>query len=74
MPGRPAVLMTGQLQIKGALASIDIIERHPDSAIWAPYTSDHNIVFVSKDNPNTKWVRYGGHFGMPLRPQVHPCH
>lgn len=54
------------MQIKGVLASIDIIERHPNSAVWQPYTSDHTLVFVSKDNPATTWVRYAGHFGMPL--------
>lgn len=54
------------MQIKGVLASIDIIERHPMSAVWEPYTLDHTLVLVSKDNPATKWVQYAGHFGMPL--------
>lgn len=54
------------MQLKNTVSSIDLIERHPGSAVWAPYHSEQGIVIVSKENPATKWVSYDGYFGVPL--------
>ncbi|KAL3131611.1 hypothetical protein ABBQ38_007908 [Trebouxia sp. C0009 RCD-2024] len=53
-------------ELKNTVSSIDLIERHPGSAVWAPYHSEQGIVIVSKENPATKWVSYDGYFGVPL--------
>ena len=54
------------MQLSGVVEAIDLIERHPNSAVWQPHRSEHNIVVVSRDNPATKWVRYAGYLGAPL--------
>lgn len=55
-----------ELQAHQAVETVDIIHQSPKSALWRPFDSDNDIIFVSADNPDTQWVRFNGHFGIPL--------
>lgn len=54
------------LQAHQCVEAIDIIHQSPKSPLWKPYESEHNLIYVSVDNPATPWVRYNGHFGKHL--------
>ena len=54
------------MQAHQCVEAIDIIHQSPKSAVWKPFESEHNIIMVSADNPETQWVRYNGHLGKHL--------